>query len=149
MATAEKLPSLSILTLPPCLLKVSQGSFSPLSDILLHHIPPFHWRQSSNMPHLDLTHIHPPGHFILFHSFHVAKPLQRPSFHFFHRSTHPSSLHPHDTFLNAHTHFFFFFFFFFIRSSPCAPVGIICPFAVFQGRPVLIFVALTRSTTRV
>ncbi len=54
MAMAEELPSLSILTLPPCLLKVSQGSFTP--DILLHPIPPFHWRSSSNIPSLYLTH---------------------------------------------------------------------------------------------
>ncbi len=30
--------------------------------------------------------------------------------------------------------FFFFFFFFFLHSSPCAPVGIVCPFDVVQGR---------------
>ncbi len=35
MATAEELPSLSILTLPPCLLKVPQGAFTHLYDIFL------------------------------------------------------------------------------------------------------------------
>ncbi len=102
MATAEELPSLSILTLPPCLLKVSQGFFTPLSDILLHPIPPFHWRSSSNIPSLFLTHKHPPGHFPLFPSLHGAKPLQSLSFHFFNHST--LLPYTHMTSQNAHTH---------------------------------------------
>ncbi len=56
MVMAEELPSLSILTLPPCLLKVSQGSFTPLPDILQHPAPPFHWRSSSNIVMTERLH---------------------------------------------------------------------------------------------
>ncbi len=107
MATSEELPSLSILTFPPCLLKVSQGSFTPLPDILLHPIPPFHWRSSSSIPSLYLTHIHPLGHLTLLHYLHVAKPLQCLSFHFFHHSTLLPYIHMTHFKMLIHSHYSF------------------------------------------
>ncbi len=104
---AEELQSLLILTLPPCLLKVSKGSFTPLPDTLLHPIPPFHWRSSSNISSPYLTHIHPPGQLTLLHSLHLAKPLQRLSFHFLHHSTLLPFTHMTQSKTLIHTHYSF------------------------------------------
>ncbi len=137
MATAEELPSLFILTLPFCLLKTSQGSFTPLIAILLHLIPSFHWRSSSNIPSLYLTHIHPLGHLTLLHSLHVAKPLQCLSFHFFHHSTFLPFAHTthSKTLINTHYSFHPFYSHHMHSSNSSFPLPALQTSA-FHSRPM-------------
>lgn len=72
---------------PPCLLRVFQGSSTPLPAIFLHPISPSHRRSFSRTPTLYLTHMHPPGYLTLPSTCPMWLNHSKLLLHFFHHST--------------------------------------------------------------